>query len=188
MSEEICIEDIAEFMDDLRATANRLLRLESGPGSVRPTALVITALKRSKRVNQDWSELTWENRDHFFRSMYWLMRHALTDHARRRHAAKRPPENLRVGPEELDLNDIPGVLEREPEHVLVVQEALEWLERQDDEAAQIVQHHYFTGATLPEIAQLLGCSPATVKRRLIAARTLLHRKINELRRNSPEIA
>src|SRR5215216_554940 len=138
MSEEIRIENIAEFMQDLRATAHRLLRVEGGAHSVRPTALVITALKRSKRVDQEWSEVTWENRDQFFRSMYWLMRHALTDHARRRRAARRPPEHLRVSPEELDLNDIPGVLEREPEHVLVVQDALEWLERQDDEAAQIV--------------------------------------------------
>ena len=64
--------------------ARQLLRGESDAHSLRATALVISALRRSKPDSVAWDELYWKDQRSFYSSMYRSMRHALVDHARSR--------------------------------------------------------------------------------------------------------
>ena len=67
-----------------------LLNLESKAHSIQPTALIHTALRRSKTKGMDWSEVKWSDRGKFLRFMHRIMRQALVDHARKRDADRRP--------------------------------------------------------------------------------------------------
>jgi RNA polymerase sigma factor (TIGR02999 family) len=179
MAEAVDIGSIQEFMGELRSMARQLLAGERNAHSVRPTALVNSALRRSRTAEQDWSDLTWQNRNHFFACMYREMRRTLTDHARRRSATKRPQIEY-VAPEDFDLNRLPTVADAKPEIVLAMYDALDWLEQSDPPLHEIVCHHYFTGMKVAEIAGLTELSEKTVDRRLARGRLLLHQKILEL--------
>ncbi len=178
MSEVVDIENLQEFMGALRSMARQLLAGEANAHSVRPTALVVSALRRSRAAAQDWTDLSWKNRGHFFACMYREMRRALTDHARRRCAAKRPPLEF-VAPDDFDLHCLPAVADAKPEIILAMYDALDWLEQRHRELHEILSHHYFSGMTVDEIAALMEVSVKTVKRRLAEGRLLLHQKILE---------
>lgn len=179
MSQAVDIGNIQEFMGGLRAMARQLLAGERNAHSVRPTALVNSALRRSLTNGQEWSALNWRNRDHFFACMYREMRRTLTDHARRRAAAKRPRLEY-VAPEEFDLHQLPAVADTKPEILLAMYDALDWLEVTKPPLFEIVRDHYFTGLSIDEIAGLKELSEKTVKRRLAEGRLLLHQKTLEL--------
>lgn len=166
-------------MGGLRSMARQLLAGEHRAHSVQPTALVISALRRARAPDQDWADLTWNNRHHFFACMYREMRRALTDHARRRCAAKRPRLEF-VAPEDFDLHHLPAVADSKPEILLAMYEALDWLQEGNAEAHEVLSHHYFSGMTVEEITALMDVSIRTVKRRLAEGRLLLHRKILDL--------
>ena len=159
--------------------ARQLLAGEHQAHSVQPTALVISALRRARSPDQSWEDLTWKNRHHFFACMYREMRRALTDHARRRCAARRPPLQF-VAPEDFDLHHLPAVADSKPEILLAMYESLDWLESRCREAHEVLSHHYFSGMTVEEVARLMDVSVRTVKRRLAEGRLLLHQKILEM--------
>ena len=175
----VTIADVAGLFNDLRSMAKRLLYGEGKARSVRPTALVNSALRRCRRVDQDWSELTWENRELFFASIHREMKRALCDYARKREALKRPKLEY-VEPEDFDLYDLPKEAEERPQIVVALDEALDWLSRESQELLVVINHHYFTGMTVLEIGTLLALSESSVKRRLNRARLLLHKKILEI--------
>lgn len=181
MSQAVDIGNVQEFMGELRSMARQLLAGEGNAHSVPPTALVVSAFRRSLSPDQDWADLTWNNRDHFFACMYREMRRALTDHARRRCAAKRPRLDY-VPPEDFDLHVLPAVADSKPEILLAMYDALDWLERKDRNLHVVLSHHYFSGMTVDEIAGLLRMSAKTIKRRLAEGRLRLHQKILELTR------
>ncbi len=174
--EQISIEDVEEFMVDLRSMARQLLRGEQDAYSVQPTALVISALRRQKGVHREWDELTWGNQREFFIFMEVEMRRSLTDHARRRNALKRPRLAF-IEPKELDFYDLSGMASDRPEVMIALEEALARLSEERPELADIIRYHYFLGTTVIEAARFLGYSEATAKRRLIEARLLLSQKI-----------
>jgi len=175
----VTIDDLGELMADLRGIANNLLHSESNAASVRPTALVISGLRRYKLSDQDWGDVSWANRGHFFKSAYVMMRRALIDHARRRLAKGRP--TLQGHDEgEVDFYNLANTVEHTPDIIIALDEAIGWLSSENNELAVIVQHHYFSGLTVAEIAQLTEVSEKTIKRRLAEARLVLEKKIREL--------
>ena len=176
--QRITIDHIAGFMTELRATARNLLRREKDAASLRPTALVNSALLRNKPKDIDWSDLSWENRKAFFSAMHGSMRRALIDHARKRMAARRPPLRF-VDPQEVNLYDLPGTAEYIPEIMVALDESIHWLEKERSDLLHIVNHHYFSGLTISEISAFVGLSEKTIKRRLAEARLLLHANIQE---------
>jgi RNA polymerase sigma factor (TIGR02999 family) len=176
MSETIHIDNVAQFMGDLRAMAQGLLRCEENAHSVRPTGLVLSALRRNKGKTQEWGEVCWKNRQYFFGAMHKAMRRALCDYARKRRAQKRPPLDF-ARPEDLNLHDLTGTLENRPDQIEALDEALAWLEKQDPELAEIVQYRYFSGCTVEQTARLLESSERTIKRRWTQAKLLLHDRI-----------
>ncbi|CAN5177395.1 sigma-70 family RNA polymerase sigma factor [soil metagenome] len=177
--EPITIQDVAELIGELRTVARQLLRSERGGCSIRPTALVMSALRREVRANASWDDLSWQNRHAFFASVHRGMRHALVDHARARSAKRRPRLEFRL-PEELDFLAASVSADERPEEILALDEALAWLEGSHPDLGSIVQHHYFTGISILEMAELLETSGRTVKRRLREARVLLQQKMSEL--------
>src|SRR4029450_10862338 len=81
---------------ELRKRAAGYLRHERPDHTLQATALVHEAFLRL--AGQD--RVAWQNRGHFYGVAAQMMRRILVDHARQRHAAKRPAARMRV-----DLDD-----------------------------------------------------------------------------------
>jgi RNA polymerase sigma factor (TIGR02999 family) len=150
--------------DQLRQLARRQLRIEPDGHTLQPTALVNEAFLRL--VAQD--RVVWQNRAHFFAIAAQAMRRILVDHARRRHAKRRPDPHLRVSFSRLD-----ELAEAPTPDVLDVEAALERLAALDPRGARIVELRFFGGLTVEEIAVVVEVSTATVNRELRAARAWL---------------
>ena len=176
MEELITWDDLEPFMAEVRAMARDLLRREWQAESLQITALVQTALRRQRGAEQDWSEVTWQNRHYFFGAMYTAMKRALIDHGRKRMAKKRTDISV-VRVEDVQLHNLPRTVEEAPEQAIALGEALEQLAKEQPELAQVVEHRYLGGLTIEETARVLGVNVNTVKRRWNRARVLLHDEI-----------
>lgn len=163
-------------MGDLRSMAIKLLNFESKSNSIQPTALINTALRRSKPHGLDWSEVKWSNRGKFLRFMHRIMRQALVDHARKRNAGRRPIIEY-MSPEAIELYDLPTTLKEHPEQIIALEDALERLANEDTEMADLIEFHYFSGLNVAEIAKMLEVSDSTIKRNLNRARLVLYKYI-----------
>ncbi|HET9228743.1 MAG TPA: ECF-type sigma factor [Thermoanaerobaculia bacterium] len=143
----------------LRQLASGYLRRER-PGHVLETgALVNEAFLRL--FGQD--HVSWQNRSHFFALAALMMRRVLIEHARRRqHADRASCLPLEVG------------LARASD-VLALDEALRQLSFRHPQAGKIVELRFFGGLNESEIAEVVGLSVPTVKRRWRFARAWLHR-------------
>ena len=62
--------------------------------------------------------------------------------------------------------------------ILALDEALEKLAVFDPQQAKVIELRYFTGLSIPETAEALGISPATVKREWVVARAWLKRELS----------
>lgn len=99
-----------------------------------------------------------------------VMRRILTDHARRRTAARRDARR------NVPLTDRPA---GGAALVVEVDDALRDLAEQDPELAQLVELRFFGGHTLEEVAAVTGVSLRTVHRRWQVARAWLLRALAE---------
>lgn len=153
---------------DLRARAAAFLRRERRDHTLQPTALIHETYLRLV----DHQRVDWQNRAHFLAIAAKMMRRILVDHARRRHAAKRPAHDLRVA-----LDDQIGQAEPVGCDVLSLHAALEELERIDERQAHIVELRYFAGMSEDEIAGALGVSRSSITREWQMARAWLYRRL-----------
>lgn len=122
----------------------------------------------------DGTRIHWKSRGQFFRIASSAMRSILVDNARYHSRLKRGGERVRV-----PLEDARLVSEDRTEELLVVDEALERLQAEDERLARIVECRLFGGLTVEETAEALDVSPATVKRGWNLARALLYRDLGE---------
>ena len=152
--------------------ARGILRSESNAHSVTPTGLAMSALLRAKTGAQDWENVRWENRAHFFSALARAMRHALIDHARKRIACVRGRIECRP-PDEAAFQNLAMEAEERPEGFLQLDDAVERLETNDPALADLLKQHYFLGYSTTEIARTRGVSEKTVDRHLRRARVLL---------------
>jgi RNA polymerase sigma factor (TIGR02999 family) len=154
--------------EELRRLAAAELRRERPGHTLQPTALAHEAYLRLV----DQRDVTWQNRAHFLGLAAQAMRRILVDHARRRRAEKRGGDAVRVT---MDESDLPAA----PTPVLAdeLDTALEDLARLEPRHARIVELRFFGGLTIEETAEVVGVSPATVKRDWILARAWLHREL-----------
>jgi RNA polymerase sigma factor (TIGR02999 family) len=102
------------------------------------------------------------------------MRQILVDHARERGAAKRNG-GIRLA---LDEATTPRAL-REVS-LVVLDNALRELSRLDPRQGQIVELRFFGGLSIEETSEVLGVSPATVKRDWTTARLWLQKQIGRM--------
>lgn len=155
--------------EELRALAGRLMHREDAGHTLQPTALVHEAWLRLV----DQSRVQWQNRAHFYGVAAQMMRRILVDHARSRLASKRGGGAHRVTLES-GVGDAAG---DDALDVLALHDALEALAALDSQQARIVELRYFVGLNIEETAEVIGVSPATVKREWAVARAWLHREL-----------
>lgn len=159
--------------DELRRVARHYLGGERHRHTLESAALVHEVYLRLV----DQSSVHWNDRVHFFAVAAQLMRRILVDEARKRRASKRGGTGVTVTLEE---HMVPAK-QRELD-ILALDDALSELSRMDSQQTRIVEIRFFGGLSIEETAQVLGISPATVKRDWAVARTWLYR---ELSRTTP---
>jgi RNA polymerase sigma factor (TIGR02999 family) len=156
--------------EELRRIARHYLKSERQGHTLESTALVHEAFLRLV----DQRNVQWQNRAHFFGIASQMMRRILVDHARKRNAAKRDAALVRLSVAE---RLVPGA-EREPD-LLALDQAINALAALDPDQSRVVELRYFGGLTIEETAEVMGISPATVKREWTTARLWLKREIRK---------
>jgi RNA polymerase sigma-70 factor, ECF subfamily len=150
--------------NELRGLAKRHLQNERPDHTLQATALVHEAYVRIVDTRQPL-----QNRAHFFAIASSAMRRVLVDHARAKHAAKRPGSQQRV-----ELEGVPLLFDERYDEILALDRALERLEKIDARQCRIVELRYFGGLTAEETAKALELSPITIQRDWAVAKAWLH--------------
>jgi RNA polymerase sigma factor (TIGR02999 family) len=153
--------------DELKRLARNYLRNERPGHTLQSTALVHEAYLRLVQ-----SPLQLQNRTHFFAVAARLMREILVDHARSRRAAKR---DYRC---KITLDRAVALPQKRDVDLLALDDALDELSRLDPRQGRIVELRFFGGLSIHETSEILGISPATVKREWTTARAWLHREMS----------
>ena len=156
--------------DELRRLASGLLLREAPGQTLQATSLVHEAWLRLVGAG----DRNWNSRAHFFRVAAQAMRHIMVDRARRRASLKHGN-----GRERLNIDDVQLEAARPDERILLIDEALHQLEREDPESAKITVLKFFGGFTNREIARIQGVTERTVERQWAYAKTCLFQLINE---------
>jgi RNA polymerase sigma factor (TIGR02999 family) len=158
--------------DELRRLASSYLRQERSDHTLQPTALVHEAYLRLV----DQKNVHWKDKGHFFAITAQLMRRILVDHARSHLAEKRGS-----GAAKVPLEDAVVMSNERPGELLTLDESLTRLGRVDPQQARIVELRIFAGLSVEDTADLLGISPATVKRDWSMAKAWLSLEIGKSR-------
>ena len=153
--------------DELHRLARSYFRRERGEHTMQPTALVHEAYIRL--VDQ---RAPLESRGHFMAVAATQMRRVLLDYARKHRAARRGGDDQKVL-----LEDTMAICEQRPVDMILLDVALGKLAALDGRQAQLVELRFFAGLSVEETAEVMGVSPATVKRSWSSARAFLHREI-----------
>ena len=158
--------------DELHRLARSYFRRERGEHTLQPTALVHEAYIRL--VDQ---RAPLESRGHFMAVAATQMRRILLDYARKHRAARRGGDGQKVM-----LEDTMAISEQQPVDMILLDAALHKLETLDGSQAQLIELRFFGGLSIEETADIMGVSPATVKRSWSSARAFLHREISGVQR------
>lgn len=157
--------------DELRRLAAGYIRRERQGQTLQATALVHEAFLRLVKPAE---QHPWNGRTHFLAIAAVSMRQILVDRARRRHAAKRGGHAERIT---LDDAMLPAPAPDAAVDLVALDLALTELAALDPQQARIVELRYFGGMTVEETADVVGVSPATVKRHWTLARAFLKKAL-----------
>lgn len=149
----------ALFYPELERAAAAMIRREPGL-SLSTGDLVHEAVARLIALKR----IAWNDRAHFMALAARMMRRALLDHVRARRRLKREHQKVQLST---------GLAEEPDFELEALNAALERLAALDPERADIVEMRYFAGMEVAGIAEVLGLSESTVKRRWNAARIWL---------------
>jgi RNA polymerase sigma factor (TIGR02999 family) len=156
--------------DELRNLARKRMSIQSPGETLQATALVHEAWIK---ISGD-EERSWSDRTHFFRAAAQAMRHILVDRARAKASVKRG-ENVEL----LDI-EVHGLEVEDTtldERVLLVDEMMHRLEREDPESVRVISLKFFGGLTNKEIAAMDGVAERTVERHWAYAKARLYQMI-----------
>ena len=154
---------------ELRRVAGAYIRRERPGQTLQATGLVHEAyvrLMRDKHVH-------WQNRAHFCAIAANAMRQILVERARARNAAKRGGGAWN----RMTLNEGTAAAPESAVDLEALDQALGRLAAHDPGQARLVELRYFGGLTIEETAEVLGVSPATVKRSWMVARAWLKKEL-----------
>lgn len=165
-------EALAQLMplvyNDLRHLAVHYLQRERPDHTLQPTALVHEAYLRLI----DQRSVNWQNRAHFYGVAAQMMRRVLVDYARAHRTEKRGG----AAPK-LSLDDAIGLSDKKEADLVALDEALTRLAALEPQQSRIVELRFFGGLTVEEVAEVMGISPATIKREWSMAKAWLYREI-----------
>jgi RNA polymerase sigma factor (TIGR02999 family) len=149
---------------ELRRLAHRYMRRERQGHSLQTTALVNEAYMRLV----DYRRMQWQDRAHFFAVSAQLMRRILVEHARR--------QNLKrgAGLRHVSLDEGATVSGDRAADLVALDDAMNALARLDARKVQVVEMRFFGGLSVDETAEVLGVSPATVRRDWSSAKVWLY--------------
>ena len=160
----------AQVYAELRAIAAHKMAAERDGHTLQPTALVHEAYQRLGGAEH----FKFANRAHFFAAAAEAMRRILVDSARRHAQLKRGGDQERV-----EWHETRIAAPVEDEKLLLVNEALDTLAREDPRQAEVVKLRYFVGLTHLETAEALGVSEVTVRRHWAVAKVRLFELIGQ---------
>lgn len=147
----------------------------SGDYTLNTTALVHEAYLKLV----DGKNVGWRDRAHFLSVSARAMRHILLNYAERQQAAKRGGHVTRLPLDSIEpFQGANPVSEEAAEEIIALHQALERLEQVSGRQARVVECRFFAGLPIRETAEVLGVSPATVKRDWTLASAWLFREIN----------
>jgi RNA polymerase sigma factor (TIGR02999 family) len=162
--------------DELRLLARRQRRRWGGDLTMNTTALVHEAYL--KLVNAD--RVAAGSRAHFLGIAARAMRQILMNYAEARRTQKRGGDAPRISLEVLGdglLPQGPDITGEEAEQLLELNDALKRLEELSERQSRVVECRFFGGMSIPDTADALGTSPATVKRDWALAQAWLYRAL-----------
>jgi RNA polymerase sigma factor (TIGR02999 family) len=164
------LEELAPVIySELHKLASRYLRRERPDHTLQSTALVHEAWM--KLIDQ--RNVRWQNRAHFFGVAAQMIRRILVDYARSRHAAKRGANACK-----LSLDDAIETPQKKDLDLISLDDALKGLADIDPQQSRLVELRFFAGLSIEETAEVLGVSPATVKREWVSAKAWLYREMS----------
>jgi RNA polymerase sigma factor (TIGR02999 family) len=164
-------EDLLPLVyDELRHLASARMTGEAAGQTLQPTALVHEAWLRLVRVEGR----TWRNRAHFFRAAAQAMRRILVDRARHKLSLK-----CGGGGEKVSIENVELAATTTDDRVLLVDEGLERLEKEDPESARVITLKFFGGLTNKEVAKIMGITERSVERQWAYAKASLFEMIRK---------
>lgn len=157
---------------ELHDLAAHYMRGEREGHTLQPTALVHEAYMRLV----DHRSSSWQDRAHFYGVAAQAMRRILVDHARRKNAAKRE------GGQRVTLEDVGATTGADASaralDLVALDLALEKLAAIEGRYARVVELRFFGGLEVEQVADVMGTSPATVKRDWTFAKAFLQRELD----------
>jgi RNA polymerase sigma factor (TIGR02999 family) len=156
--------------EELRQLAAMRMARQSGAQTLQATALVHEAWLRLFGGNAK----VWQNRAHFFHAAAQAMRHILIERARKKMSLKRGAR-----PEYVSIDNVDVADEQPEERVLLIDEALERLQKKDPELARMAMLKFFAGLTNAEVADMTGVTERTVQNKWLYAKAWLLKSIEE---------
>lgn len=155
--------------EELRKLAGARMAQEKPGQTLQATALVHEAwLRLVDPVDPN----PWNGRSHFFGAAAEAMRRILVESARRKARLRHGGDLQRT-----DLEDIEIAAPLPEDRLVQVSEALDELEREAPEAAQVVKLRYFAGLTQEQVAETMGFSLRTTERHWTWAKAWLFQRI-----------
>ena len=156
--------------EELRLLAAQKLSQEPPGQTLQATALVHEAYLRL--VGGDGRN--WDNRRHFFSAAAEAMRRIPIENARRKKNLKRGGAFQRV---DLEQADIP--IRISSDNLIALNEALDALEEENPEIAELVKLRYFVGLTVEQAAETIKVNRRTAYRYWAYVRARLHQELTK---------
>jgi RNA polymerase sigma factor (TIGR02999 family) len=157
--------------EELRQLAAQRLAQEKPGQTLQATALVHEAYLRLVDVEKAQH---WNSRGHFFAAAAEAMRRILIEDARRKKAEKHGGDRQRV-----ELAEGLFASHSTAEELLILDDALSSLSREDPAAAEVAKLRLFAGLSVEQAAQTIGVSRATAFRHWTYARAWLHAELRD---------
>src|SRR5689334_18720222 len=154
---------------ELHRLAHRYMGRERSGHTLQSTALVHEAYERLI----DLTNVSWQNRAHFFGVSAQLMRRILVDYARSRRYTKRGGEWRQV-----PLNDAVALFRDRQTDIVALDDALRTLAAIDLRKSRVVEMRFFGGLSIKEAAEVLKVSSETVLRDWRLAKVWLLRELS----------
>jgi RNA polymerase sigma factor (TIGR02999 family) len=169
--DESALKNITPLVyDELRRLAHRYMGRQKRGHTLQTSALVNEAYLRLVDVSQ----VSWQNRAHFFAVSAQLMRNILVDFARSRQSRKRGGAAQQVS-----LDQALEVSAERGADLVALDDALSLLATLDARQARVVELRFFGGLSVEEAAEVLKVSPGTVRRDWRLAKAWLRRELSK---------